>query len=128
MKFLKKFNENNNLIHREINNCGFMDGDLLSTLLINGNKGKLYVFNWGNYGKVRNYLNSVILFFDDDDVTSISDWLCDLLRDYDISADVSVIDRKMINKKDILDTDFLSKYPDNEIGEDVLLINLNINI
>lgn len=94
--------------------------------VIDGNKAKLYVFNWGNYGKVRNYLNSVVLFFDDDDVTAISDWLCDLLRDYDISADVSVIDRKMINKKDILDTDILSKYPEDEIGDDVLLINLNL--
>lgn len=121
MKFLRKFNENN-LIDREISNCGFMDGDLLSTLLIKGNEGKLYVFNWGNYGKVRNYLNSL----DDEDMLNVGDWLCDLLRDYDISADVSVIDRKMIKKGDIIDTNFLSKYPEDEIGDDVLLINLNL--
>ena len=86
----------------------------------------LYVFNWGNYGKVRNYLNSVVLFFDDDDVTAISDWLCDMLTDYEISADVSVIDRKMIKKGNIIDTNFLSKYPEDEIGEDVFKLEAQL--
>jgi hypothetical protein len=32
----------------------------------------------------------------------------------------------MIKKGDIIDTNFLSKYPEDEIGDDVLLINLNL--
>jgi len=106
----------------EIQHFGFLDTDLLTTCVINDTNGTLYLFNWGNYGKTRNFLLSISMC--DEDKSEIEDWLCDRLRDEnmdDINPNITSIE--IIDKNNITDTDFLSKYPENEIGNEVVKID-----
>ncbi len=111
----KKFNE----VKKEIKHFGFLQTDLLSTIIIYENdRAKLYLFNWGNYGKMRNYLESL----SDSDFNDIENWLSDRFRDEDMDVYPDVISIKSINKSEIMDTDILSSYPDGEIGDLVIKI------
>lgn len=129
MKYLRKFNEmldpmgswnpKSIEIEQEIKNFGFLQSDLLSTIIIYGdNTAKLYLFNYGNYGRVRKYLTSI----SEDDFTDIGDWLSDRFRDENIDVYPDVLSIKTIDKTEIKDTDILTKYQDGEIGSDVIEI------
>lgn len=110
---------------KEYKNFGFLDSDILSTFIIDGKSAKLYLFNYGNYGKIRNYLNSI----SKDDFEQIEDWLSDRFREEEIVTNIDdywIESIKTINKKDITDTDILSEYKDGEIGDDVIIININL--
>src|SRR5687768_7906864 len=99
---------------KEIKFFGFLNTDLLSTVILNNNSAILYLFNWGNYGKIRNFLHSI----DESDFQKIEDWLTDRFRDEDIQANPNIQSISMINKLSIKDTDILSSYEDGEIGND----------
>lgn len=125
---LKKFNEMLDPLgswmisnsKKEIKHFGFLDSDLLSTIIINGDKATLYLFNWGNYGKVRNYLSSI----SDDDFGDIENWLCDRFRDENMIVEPIVNGLESIDKSQVTDSDILSEYPDNEIGDMVIKLNI----
>lgn len=121
MKHLKKFNENiDSDAKKEIKQVGFLDSDLLSTMLIAGNKGNLYLFNWGTYGKIDKYFYELK---NEDDFSDIEDWLSDILRDYDYDVSPNVININLTNKSVVGDLEVLKKYPTAEIGDNVIEIN-----
>ena len=100
-----------------IKNIGFIGRDLLAHLDVQDTIFTLYVFNWGNYGKVRKFLT----FVDDIDYLDIEDFLCNKLRDYEIDAEANVLSHKLTYVSEI-DQRFIT-VPDNELGNEVLVIN-----
>lgn len=77
---------------KEIRYTGFLNMDLLSTLFLGEVAGFLYVFNLGNFPKVRHFLASVNK---EEDSVEVSDWLSNRLMDegVDAFADVTEIYR-----------------------------------
>lgn len=113
-----------NCTNREIKNCGFLDSDYLSTMLINRNNGILYVFNYGNYGRTWKFIMSISM---ESDSIDIEDWICNRLRDENMDVDSTVKSISIIKKSDVRNTKILSEYKDEEIGNDVLMIKFKIN-
>lgn len=108
---------------KEIKNFGFLQSDLLTTAIINGNNAKLYLFNWGTYPKVRHYLDSISM----NDAPKIEDWLCDRFNDENMNIDATIISINKMSKFDINDSDILNKYPEGEIANDCIEIKFTIN-
>jgi hypothetical protein len=131
MKHLKKFNESHK--YREISNAGFLDSDFLTTMFINNDHGILYIFNWGNYGKVRNYLSSLSIN-DKDEKIEIEDWITNRLRDeeMDVNINVESIDMLSLQKEmeesiPLMGSKMLDKYSDDSIGDGFIKISFRIS-
>lgn len=107
---------------KEIKNIGFINSDLLSSFIIDGDKGFLYLFNYGNYRRISNFF---IELKNDDNFQDIEDWLSDIFRDYDLNLKPNVINVESLNKE-LINIDILNDYPEEGIGNEIIKYTINL--
>lgn len=106
---------------KEIKNIGFMNRDFLATILLNETCAKIYVFNYGNFSKIRHALHDMVSNYDK---IAIEDWLCDLMRDYKISCYPEIESRKLIDLKEVQGTTLHLEQESASIGQEVVEITV----
>ena len=109
-----------NLPKQEFTRIGFFDRDYLSTCIVEGGNGTLWVFNHGSYSKIRRDLGSFIN--NDREYSEIQDWMVDTLHDYGFDINPTI---NSIGSADKIEcpSSYIMGLNQNEIAPECIKIN-----